>query len=80
MGDNIDNIKGVRGIGPVNAKKLIQQFSTVENIYQEISNLPDNTREMLEKDKELVYCNKKIIVLKADIPLSAEKDKECNFC
>ena len=47
LGDNADNIEGVKGIGPVNAKKLIQQFQTVENIYQKINNLPEylNRRE-----------------------------------
>src|SRR3954467_9364816 len=32
LGDQVDNIEGIRGVGPVNAKKLIQQFGTVENI------------------------------------------------
>src|SRR5947208_2120649 len=30
LGDNVDNITGIKGIGPVNAKKLIEQFQTVE--------------------------------------------------
>ena len=38
LGDSVDNIEGVKGIGPVNAKFLIQQFSALENIYQKIKN------------------------------------------
>src|SRR6185437_1981757 len=51
LGDNIDNIEGVKGIGPVNAKKLIQQFQTVENVYLKISNLPETTRNLLMDKK-----------------------------
>jgi len=37
VGDNVDNVEGVKGIGPVNAKNLIQQFTTLENVYQAMS-------------------------------------------
>lgn len=76
LGDSVDNIAGVKGIGPVNAQKLIQQFSTVENIYQKIDNLPEITKKLLENQKELVFRNKKIISLEKNIPLPAV---ECNF-
>jgi len=80
MGDNIDNVGGVKGIGPVGAKKLIQQFGTVEKIYQKIPELPENTQKLLENGQEKVLRNKKIISLSADIPLPTEKYKNCNFC
>src|SRR5437764_12577085 len=67
LGDNIDNIEGVKGIGPVSAKKLIQQFQTVENIYQKIDNLLENAKKLLENREEMVYLNKKIISLEKNI-------------
>ena len=78
LGDNIDNIPGVKGIGPVNAKKLIQQFQSIENIYQEIDKLPENMRETVKNNKELVYQNKQIISLDKNIPLII-KIEECAF-
>ncbi|CAG8470544.1 17633_t:CDS:2 [Gigaspora margarita] len=69
LGDNVDNIEGVRGIGPVNAKKLIQQFHTVENIYQASDALPDNVKNLLIDKQELVFCNKKIIGLENKLTL-----------
>ena len=65
LGDNVDNIEGIKGIGPVYAKNLIQQFHTTENIYHDFNkvmdNLPNNTKKLLENNQELVLRNKKII-------------------
>src|SRR6185436_14959580 len=54
LGDNVDNIEGVKGIGPISAKKLIQQFQTVENIYQQINKLPEITKHLLVEKEKLV--------------------------
>jgi DNA polymerase-1 len=79
LGDNVDNISGIKGIGPVSAKKLIEKFKTVENIYQKIDNLPENNKNLLENKEELVFCNKKIISLEKNLSLQANIYKECNF-
>src|SRR5436309_972174 len=79
IGDQVDNIKGVRGIGTVGAKKLVQQFSKVENIYQNLSQLPANVRNLLENQQELVYQNKKIISLVKNIALPVYIDQEGDF-
>jgi DNA polymerase I len=79
LGDNVDNIKGVKGIGPVSAKSLVQQFQTVENIYQKIGILPENTRRLLENKEKIVYLNKKIIRLEKSVDLPPEIYKNCDF-
>lgn len=79
LGDNSDNIAGVRGIGPVNAQKLIQEFQTVENIYQVIANLPESNKILLENKQELVFINKKIISLEKNISLPTEQYQHCDF-
>lgn len=40
MGDKSDNIPGIMGIGEVGAKKLVQQFGTVENMLEHIEEIP----------------------------------------
>jgi len=79
LGDNIDNIEGIKGIGPVSAKNLIQSFGTVENIYQQIDNVPENTKKLLENKQEIVFLNKKIISLEKNIVLPTDKIKNCDF-
>lgn len=79
IGDQVDNIKGIKGIGPVGAKKLVQQFGEVENIYQNLNQLPINIQKLLEGQQELVYQNKKIINLVKNITLPVDIDQKCNF-
>jgi DNA polymerase-1 len=74
----VDNIKGVKGIGPVGAKKLIQQFGTAENIFQNLNQLPVNIQKLLENQQELTYQNKKLISLVKNITLPDIYEK-CNF-
>jgi len=66
-GDNIDNIPWVKWIGKKTAQQLIQQFNTIENIYQNLDKLPEKTKKLLEKDKENTFFSKKLIQL-MDIP------------
>lgn len=77
LGDNVDNITGVKGIGPVSAKKLIQQFQMVENIYQKLGDLPQAIKGLLENNEDLVLLNKKLISLEKNISLEVYED--CNF-
>ena len=79
LGDNIDNILGVKGIGPVSAKNLINQFQTAENIYQEINSLPKNYKILLENKQNLVLDNKKLVSLEKDIPLPINIYQESDF-
>jgi len=79
LGDKVDNIVGIKGIGPVIAKKLIQQFENTENIYKNLTNLPKHTKKLLENQQGLVFINKKIISLVTDISLSSSLYQKCNF-
>jgi DNA polymerase-1 len=79
LGDNADNIKGVNGVGPVNAKKLIQQFGTIENIYKKIKEAPEKNKKILENQEEIAYLNKSIIKLDKNITFSPEEIKNWNF-
>ena len=79
IGDQVDNVGGVKGIGSVGAKKLIQQFGTVENIYQQLERLPPNVQKPLQNQQEIVYRNKRIISLVKNITLLIEVDQKCDF-
>ena len=53
-GDSSDNIPGVKGIGEKTAIKLIQQFGSLENIYQHIGEvLPLRIQDLLRHDEEM---------------------------
>ena len=55
MGDSSDNIPGVKGIGEKTALKLLQEYKTLENIYDNIDEIKGKTKEKLEADKEMAF-------------------------
>jgi len=69
MGDMSDNYPGVAGIGPVAATNLLNQYSTLDNIYQHINDIKPSIREKLIKDKNNAYLSQKLATLISNIPL-----------
>jgi len=69
MGDKSDNIQGINGIGTKSARQLIQKFGSIENLYQNISQLPVKTQKLLAENQPLVYQNKQLITLKKNLVL-----------
>ncbi|MDO5046236.1 DNA polymerase I [Campylobacter sp.] len=63
-GDSSDNIPGVKGIGAKGAKKLLDEFGNLENIYENLSFIRnDRTRQMLIDDKENAFLSKRLTSL-----------------
>jgi DNA polymerase-1 len=69
LGDKVDNIVGINGIGEKQAQRLIQEFGTIENLYQNIHQLTPKIQGLLDKNQELVNRNKQLISLKKDLIL-----------
>ncbi|MBR8461859.1 DNA polymerase I [Campylobacter sp. faydin G-105] len=67
-GDSSDNIPGVKGIGAKGAKKLLDEFGSLEGIYENLSLVRnDRTREMLATDKENAFLSKRLTSLFDDV-------------
>ena len=72
-GDPSDNIPGVPGVGAKTAVKLLQQFGTVENIYDHIEEVtPPRLQEILRQNEESARQSKELatIVTRAPVELS----------
>ena len=81
QGDSSDNIPGVPGIGPKTATQLLQEFFTLEGIYENLENIKPAWRKKLEDGKELAFMSKKIaeIFLDAPVELNFEDADIRNF-
>lgn len=78
-GDSSDNIPGVPGIGEKTAIKLLQQFDTLDNIYENLWQVKDSVRKKLEEGKELADMSKKVAELWFDAPVELDlKDMDVN--
>jgi DNA polymerase-1 len=70
MGDSIDNIPGVKGIGPKGALELIAKYGTVENILANLDKIEKKAhRERLNDSKEDLILSRKLIELRKDVPM-----------
>ena len=69
VGDKIDNVKGVSGIGNTGAKKLLSEHPTIEKIFEALSELPKSTRSKLEAAglESILWTRDNLIRLKDDI-------------
>ena len=71
MGDSSDNIPGVAGIGEKTAATLIQNFSSLDGIYESIDDarISKGVREKLLKDKENAYLSQKLAKIDVNAPI-----------
>ena len=69
MGDASDNIPGVKGIGEKTALKLLQEYDSLDGIYESISKLKPSVRAKLESDKESAYKSYDLATIYKHVPL-----------
>lgn len=69
-GDASDNIPGVKRVGDVTGKKLIQQYQTVENLYENIEQITGALKENLVAGKDLVDRNKQLVKILTCVPIN----------
>lgn len=69
VGDSSDNIAGVRGIGPKGAVKLLEEFGSLEGIYENLDKIKGATKEKLIASREEAFLAKKLVTIHCDMPL-----------
>ncbi|EGV00291.1 5'-3' exonuclease [Mycoplasmopsis columbina] len=68
-GDASDNLTGVNGIGDKGAVKLLNEFGSLENIYQNIEQIKGKQKEKLLNDKNNAFLCKKLALLNKDVDM-----------
>ncbi|MCF6515154.1 DNA polymerase I [Lactobacillus sp. S2-2] len=75
QGDTSDNYPGVEKVGPKTAIKLLQQFGTIEGIYENIDAVSGKKlKEHLINDKEQAFLSKQLATIKRDAPINISID------
>jgi len=67
MGDTIDNIPGVPGIGPKTAAQLISKYGSIDALYEHLDEIKGKRRENLESSREAVELSRRLVTLVDDL-------------
>lgn len=72
MGDSVDNVPGIPGVGEKTAMKLIGQFGTVENLLARSNELTGKLKERVEANREQALLSKKLVTINCESPCSVD--------
>ncbi len=74
MGDAVDNIPGLPGVGEKTAKKLLAEFGSMENLLENTDKLKGKMREKIEANKELGLLSKELARIMLDCPVDFDAE------
>lgn len=82
MGDSIDNVPGVRGVGEKTAKRLIEHFGTIAEIYDRLDEIADlglrgaaRIRKQLEEGRKDAETSRFLVTIKCDVDLDLSESE-----
>src|SRR5215213_1830608 len=67
MGDAIDNVPGIPGVGEKTAAKLIKKYGSAENVLQHVDELTPKMRENFERFGDRLPIARQLVTLKTDV-------------
>ena len=73
VGDTSDNVPGVKGIGAKTATSLLQQYGSLENIYDHLDEISSaRFRKALEEGRDSAFLSKHLVTIVRDVPVTLD--------
>jgi DNA polymerase I len=72
VGDSIDNVPGITGVGPKTAVKLLESYGSLEGLYEHAEDIKGKVGENIRNEKEFAFLARTLISLKLDADLPAD--------
>lgn len=81
VGDNSDNLPGIKGVGPKTAISLLRQYQTLENVIAHVDDLKGRLQEQVRADAEVALKTKRLATIKCDcdLDLNIEETKYLGY-
>lgn len=70
MGDSVDNIPGIPGVGPKTASKLLKQYGSMEKMYEHADEIKGKLGEKIRDNQEQALLSKKLARILTDAPIN----------
>ena len=70
MGDSVDNIPGLPGVGEKTAKKFLKEYGSIEELYKNLDDIKGKLKEKISDNKELGLLSKKLATIITDVPIN----------
>lgn len=74
MGDASDNIPGVKGIGEKGALNLLEKYTTLEGVYENIEDIKGKMKEYLVDQRDIAFLSKALATIDTTVKLNVDLD------
>lgn len=75
MGDKVDNIPGIPGVGEKTAIQLVKDFGSVENLLENTDKLKGKLKERVETNREMALQSKRLATICLDCPVELVEEE-----
>ena len=72
VGDAVDNIPGIAGVGPKTASKLLKKYGSLEEVYTSIENLEGKLKEKIINSHSNAILSKQLAKIVVDVPIQLD--------
>ena len=72
-GDAVDNIPGIPGVGEKTAIKFIQEYGSMEGLYENVDKLKGKMQEKVAENKEQAFMSKMLATIILDVPVEFDE-------
>ncbi|MEN8120732.1 MAG: DNA polymerase I [Bacteroidota bacterium] len=73
-GDAVDNVPGVPGVGEKKASKLVAEYGSIEEIYNNLHKITGKLKENLEASRDTILLSKELVTIPLDVPVEFDED------
>ena len=74
VGDSVDNVKGVPGIGPKTASQFLQQYQTLDNLLAHVEEIKGKKKESLMASRDTIRLSRQLVRLETAVPMALAWD------
>ncbi len=74
VGDKVDNVPGVPGIGPKTAQQLLETYGTLDNLLEHAAEVPGAKGKKLAESREQALLSRQLVRLDNQVPITPDWD------